>query len=131
MATGQSDSERAIRALSEAFVNHFNAGDADQLVQAFYAEDARLLPPDLSMITGRSDIREALQELLGAGMGDLTIDRYDVELARSGDLAYGIGTFSLGRPEPGRGKFVEIYRQQPDGSWKCVVDMFNNDKAAV
>jgi ketosteroid isomerase-like protein len=131
MATGQSDSERAIRALSEAFALNFNAGDADRLVRAFYTEDARLLPPDLPMIRGRSEIREALQGFLGAGMGDLTIESYDVEIARSGDLAYGMGTFSLGRPAPSRGKFVEIYRQQLDGSWRCVVDMFSNDEAAA
>jgi ketosteroid isomerase-like protein len=44
MTTGQSDPERAIRAQIEAFVRHFNSADADQLVQAFYTEDARLLP---------------------------------------------------------------------------------------
>jgi ketosteroid isomerase-like protein len=42
-----------------------------------------------------------------------------------------MGTFSLGRPAPSRGKFVEIYRQQPDGSWRRVVDMFSNDEAAA
>src|SRR5688572_3983789 len=131
MAIGQSDPERAIRALSDTFVRHFNAGEADQLVQAVYTEDARLLPPNLPMIAGQSRIGEAFREFLGAGMGDLTIETYEIEVADSGDLAYGIGTFSLGRPAPDRGKFVEVYRRQPDGSWKCVVDMFSSDEAAT
>jgi ketosteroid isomerase-like protein len=131
MATGQSDPESAIRALSAAFVQHFNAGAADQLVQAFYAEDARLLPPDHPMLTGRSQIGEALRGLLEAGMGGLTIETYEIEVAASGDLAYGIGTFSLASPAPDRGKFVEVYRRQADGSWRCIADMFSSDEAAT
>jgi ketosteroid isomerase-like protein len=131
MATGQPDAASAIRALSDSFVRHFNAADADQLVQAFYTEDARLLPPNHPMITGRSQIREAFREFLQAGMGGLTIEDYEIEVAGSGDLAYGFGTFSLARPAPDRGKFVEVYRRQADGSWKCIADMFSSDEAAT
>ena len=131
MATGQPDAASAIRALSDAFVRHFNAADADQLVRAFYAEDARLLPPNHRMLTGRSQIREALRGFLEAGLGGLAIDTYELEIASSGDLAYGIGTFSLARPVADRGKFIEVYRRQADGSWKCVADMFSSDEAAT
>jgi len=131
MATGQPDAASAIRALSDAFVRHFNAADADQLVRAFYAEDARLLPPNHRMLTGRSQIREALRGFIEAGLGGLAIETYELEIASSGDLAYGIGTFSLARPLPDRGKFIEVYRRQADGSWKCVADMFSSDEAAT
>jgi ketosteroid isomerase-like protein len=130
MAAGQSDAERALRAQSEAFVRHFNAGDADQLVQAFYTEDARLLPPNHPTITGRSQICEAFRGFFGMGMGGLTIGDYEIEVAGSGDLAWGTGTFSLARPAPDRGKFVEVYRRQADGSWRCVADMFSSDQEA-
>ena len=60
----------------------------------------------------------------------MTIETYEVEVAESGDLAYGIGTFSLARPAPDRGKFLEVYRKQADGSWRCVADMFGSDQAA-
>ena len=64
-------------------------------------------------------------------MGGLAIETYELEIAGSGDLAYGIGTFSLARPAPDRGKFVEVYRRQADGSWRCVADMFSSDQAAT
>ena len=131
MATGQPDPERAIRALSDAFVRHFNAGEVDQLVQAFYAEDARLLPPNHPMVTGRSQIRDGFRGFFEAGLGGLTIEDYEIGVAGSGDLAYGIGTFSLARPAPDRGKFVEVYRRQADGSWRCVADMFSSDEPAA
>ena len=128
MTTGQSDPERAIRALSDAFVRHFNAGDADQLVQAVYSDDARLLPPNHPMVSGRSQISEAFRQFLGAGFGGMTIDTSEIEVASAGDLAYAIGTYSLERPAPDRGKFVEIYRRQSDGSWRCIADMFSSDR---
>ncbi len=83
------------------------------------------------MVTGQSQIRGAFQEFLTAGFGEMTIDRHEVEVAGSGDLAYAIGTYALARPAPDRGKFVEIYRRQADGSWKCVADMFSSDQAAT
>ena len=129
MARGPSDATTAIRALSHAFVRHVNAADVDQLVREFYAEDARLLPPYHPMTIGASQIREALPAFLEAGIGGLTIETYDVEVADSGNLAYGIGTFSLTRPLPDRGKFLEVYRNQTDGSWRCVADMFSSDQA--
>jgi ketosteroid isomerase-like protein len=50
----------------------------------------------------------------------------------SGDLAYQRGTFTTtATPRAGgesrtiAGKFLRIYRREPDGSWRMVIDMFN------
>jgi ketosteroid isomerase-like protein len=32
-----------------------------------------------------------------------------------------------GKPIAERGKYVEIWREQADGGWKCIVDIFNSD----
>jgi ketosteroid isomerase-like protein len=56
-----------------------------------------------------------------------------VEVARSGDLAYAIGTYTLtmkdsqGKPIADRGKFMEVWKRQPDGKWKAVADTYNSD----
>jgi uncharacterized protein (TIGR02246 family) len=131
MTTGWSDVEREIRAVNDAFVRHFNARDAEQLVQAVYAEAARLLPANAPTIRGRAQILEAYREILASGMGGLVVDNCEVEVAGSGDLAYAIGTFSVATPELDRGKFVEIYRKQADGSWRCIADMFSSDRSAT
>jgi ketosteroid isomerase-like protein len=81
MTAEQSDAEGAPRALNKAFVRHFNAGNADGLARAVYAKDARLLPPGRPMIVGRAPIAEALREFLEAGMGGLTVDTFEVEVA--------------------------------------------------
>jgi len=43
------------------------------------------------------------------------------------------GTYELsetdanGKPMVDKGKYLEIWKKQADGSWKCVADMFNTD----
>ena len=55
------------------------------------------------------------------------------DVARSGDLAYMIGTYELslndasGKPVHDRGKYAEVWKKQTDGQWKVVADMFNSD----
>jgi ketosteroid isomerase-like protein len=55
-------------------------------------------------------------------MGDVK-----VEVARSGDLAYVVGTYAFANPALDKGKFVDIWKKQADGSWKAVVAIFNSD----
>jgi ketosteroid isomerase-like protein len=54
-----------------------------------------------------------------------------IEVARSGDLAYDIGDFSLtvtdpkGKAQTLKAKYVVVWGKQADGSWKAVVDAPN------
>jgi ketosteroid isomerase-like protein len=128
MATGQSDAESVIRRMTEEYVRHFNAGDADQLTSSFYTEDAHLLPPNHPMVTGQSQIRDTIRALLESGLGGLAIR--PARITSSGDFAYVIGAFSLERPTPDTGKYLEVHRRQADGSWRCVADMFSSDLPA-
>jgi ketosteroid isomerase-like protein len=56
-----------------------------------------------------------------------------VEIARSGDLAYITGRYEInevdpsGKPLTDTGNYLEIWRKQSDGNWKCVVDTFSSD----
>jgi ketosteroid isomerase-like protein len=60
-----------------------------------------------------------------------------VEVARSGDLAYTRGAYQLSFKSPqgtqvtDQGKYLTVYRRQPDGSWKAVEDIFNSDLPAA
>jgi ketosteroid isomerase-like protein len=57
-----------------------------------------------------------------------------VEGARSGDLAYEIGTFeesfkdAKGTPVKLVGKYVVVWKKQPGGQWKAIIDIFNTDQ---
>ena len=133
MTTGQADVREALRALAQDFARNANAGDAGKLVSDFYTEDATLLPPNAPLIRGTQGIRGYWQGLMDAGAGDATMDTIQVDV--SGDLAYEIGRYSFTVPSPSggrssdQGKYLAVFRRQPDGGWKAVADMFSSDQA--
>jgi ketosteroid isomerase-like protein len=57
-------------------------------------------------------------------------------VAQSADIAYSYGTYKLnfsgpaGNPTEDRGKYLEIWKKQKDGTWKCAVDTWNSDLPA-
>jgi uncharacterized protein (TIGR02246 family) len=104
---------------------------------AFYSDDAVVLPPNEALATGRDNIKKSIGGLLGLPNLAISWQSTKVEVARSGDLAYLYGTYEVSFDEaPGkrttdRGKLVEVWRKQADGSWKCIVDTWNSDLPAA
>lgn len=121
--TAQNSPELATR--SEAWEEHFNAGDMDSLVQ-LYAPDGRLLAPNAPMFEGHDAIRQALKPMVESG---LTVSLETVEAMIAGDLGYRVGTYAFTAPDgspAGNGKYIETWRPV-DGEWKLVNDAFNSD----
>jgi ketosteroid isomerase-like protein len=52
-----------------------------------------------------------------------------VAVASADDLAYTTGTFTIesNHSAVDKGKFVDVWKKQADGSWKAVIDIFNSD----
>jgi ketosteroid isomerase-like protein len=107
--------------------------DVDAYVELYYAEDARVLPPNHATVTGREAIGAFLRSY-----GSFQAVRFTI-LALEGrnDLAYVHGGYQTSVTPPGAaepvgdtGKYVEIWKKQRDGSWKVVLDVFNSDIAA-
>ena len=121
---GLSDAARAIRALEAEFERHANARDAAALTDAFYTDDARLLPPNAPQVNGKAAIRDFWKAFLAAGPTDVKLETGEV--AQSGDLAYGIGQYGFtvaGARQ--QGKYLVVYRKQADGGYRAVADMFS------
>jgi uncharacterized protein (TIGR02246 family) len=124
-----------ILAADSAFRAAANAGDA-VAVAAVYAGDASLLPPNLPLQRGRGAIRRFWGGLLEAYT--VTFETSPDVIEGRGDLAYNMGHYRFtavpkARSAPGiadEGKFVEILRRQPDGSWKYIVDIYNSNLAS-
>lgn len=100
---------------------------------SFYADDANVMPPNSAVLTGQAPIRALWKGMLEAPGFSGGWKPTKVEVARSGDLAYVTGTYEFnetdanGKPMTDKGKYVEVWKKQADGSWKCVVDIFNTD----
>jgi uncharacterized protein (TIGR02246 family) len=131
----QAAAEATIRKLDAAWVKTAAAKDVDAWV-SFYANDATVLPPNDKAMTDKTAIRKAIGELLSLPGLSLSWEPTKVEVAKSGDLAYLYGAYSLtmtdasGQPVTDFGKNVEIWKKQADGSWRCIVDMWNSDLPA-
>ena len=136
MTTQQIEGTRAIDALHEQMIRAAAAGESalDALVETSYADDARFLPPNHSMVSSKASIRDYLVGMLAGGHMDLALR--PVAQSTSGELAYENGTYQLivhpasGGAISDNGKYLEVHRRQADGSWKCVADMFNSGQPA-
>ena len=104
---------------------------------SFVTDDAAWFPPNAALLEGKEAVREFVAQV--AAMPGLSVSWQlsDVEVSRGGDIAYSVGTYELtsndakGNPTTERGKYVDIWRKQPDGSWKCVVGIWNSNEPAA
>ena len=127
--------EAAIRNTDAQWAKAALSKDVDATV-AYYSDDAALLPPNAPMASDKASIRAAWAGLLGPDTS-LSWQATKVDVARSGDLGYVMGTYQMeskdaaGKEEADRGKFVEVWKKQADGNWKTVADIFNSDLPVV
>jgi len=131
MASETSDLTSVVRALDAEFIKNANSGDAAALTSGFYADDAVLLPPNGPIVRGAAAIEAFWVAFLSQGVADAVIGTGEVNA--SGDLAYGIGTYSYAVPSANikdTGKFLIVLKRQADGGWKVIADQFNSDVAA-
>jgi uncharacterized protein (TIGR02246 family) len=120
----------AIRATDSAFARTMGAGNAAG-VAAGYLPDAHLLPPDALPVKGREAIQQYFAGLLDAYHVTIVVSSDEIE--GRGDLAYARGHYTLeGTPTAAgaaplreEGKFLEVLRRQPDGTWRLAVDMWS------
>jgi uncharacterized protein (TIGR02246 family) len=105
--------------------------DIDRVV-SYWADDATVLPPGGPPIVGKAAIRDFVAKSFENPSFRISWKTNDVVVSEGGDLAYGIGTNRVnvtapdGTPITVDGKAVTIWRREKDGSWKCVVDIWND-----
>jgi ketosteroid isomerase-like protein len=102
---------------------------------SYYSDDAVLLPPNAPVANTKDAIRAIWAELTAPGVA-ISWQASKVEVAKSGDLAYSTGSYTLAMQDPqgrlisDKGKFMEVWKKQPDGKWKTVADTYNSDLPA-
>ena len=127
--------EQALRDLDAKWSAAAGAKDVDKTV-SYYAESAVVMPPNASAATTKESIRSAWKEMLTTPGAALSWKATKVEVAKSGDMACVSGTYeetttdASGKPVKDRGKYVEVWEKQADGTWKVVADVWNSDLPA-
>jgi ketosteroid isomerase-like protein len=119
----------AIRQTTDDFARWIVIPDFEALVQ-LYCDDAVLMPPQQPAVRGRTAIKEWM-----LSFPKVKECAFAIELVEGrADLAYVRGAFKMvllpeGAPGPVEttGKYIEIHKRQPDGTWPIIADIFNSD----
>lgn len=104
---------------------------------SFYAADAIVLLPNDQIANGTDVVRGGVTRLLGLPHLFIAWHPTQVQMSRPGDLAYVSGVYELrfddshGVAAATRGSLIKIWRKQPDGAWKCVVDTWGPDAPSL
>jgi len=124
--------EKALRDLDAQWSAAAGAKDVDKTV-SYYAEGAVVMPPNAPAATTKESIRSAWKEMLTSPGAAISWKATKVEVAKAGDFAYVSGTYEetmtdvSGKPVKDRGKYVELFKKQANGTWKVIVDIWNSD----
>lgn len=100
-------------------------------IMAWWAEDAVMMPPGVPAVEGKPAIRDYVEAAMQLPGFQISWEPLTVHVASSGDMAYMIErnistvTDSSGNLVTTYGKVVTVWRKDADGSWKNVIDMWN------
>jgi uncharacterized protein (TIGR02246 family) len=130
--TANADADRAaIDRGHEAFLAGMRANDCNALLPLLTA-DVVFAPPNATTATGLDGVRAWCEPIFKqVKTTAVTVSDRDVDIA--GDWAIEHGNFDWtvaplagGSEQREQGRFLAIYRRQPDGSWKMARDIWNS-----
>ena len=125
------DAENAIRRSNADFVAAARSGNAQTLVDNYYAPDAEVMAPNLPAFRGRDAIRAFWTAFLATGSVDVALTSTNVTQPSS-DVAIETGKYDLSlRPASGQaikdaGKYMVLWKKS-NGRWWAAEDIFNSD----
>lgn len=109
------------------------ATDSMEKTLSYWADDAVIMSPGQPTIKGKKAIREMMEGTSKIPGFKISWEPVSAFVSKSGDMAYLIEqnkitmNDSLGNPVTEFNKSVTIWRKDADGSWKNIVDMWNED----
>jgi uncharacterized protein (TIGR02246 family) len=130
-ATDANAVREAIDAANARFVDAAKRGDTS-IVDAIFAEDVVVMMSNEPAKRGREAAREGFARTFVPG----TVKEFSLktdDVAAGGDLAVETGAYEMTLQPKGakevkdKGKYITVWKRQPDGSWKIVRDMVNSD----
>ncbi len=127
--------QQYIEAANAKFLDAMKRGDTVGAM-ANYADDAVIMMPNEAAWRGRAGMSKGFSTFLSQmSLKEGGATTQDVMV--SGDLAVETGTFEwtlqpkTGKEIKDKGKYLTVWKRQPDGSWKIVRDINNSDLPAM
>jgi ketosteroid isomerase-like protein len=117
-----------IKAQEAAWEKDYASKNPDALA-AHYADNAALGSPGAALATDSGSRRKEIEALTSDPNLKIAFASDVVEVAKSGDLAYSRGHYSLQVTDPATkqpvassGTYITVWKPQSDGKWKAVED---------
>jgi ketosteroid isomerase-like protein len=129
------DKERLLRRDAE-WAEAASEGRDVELILSYWTEDAVVMPPGLPSVVGKAALRQYVEGSMRIPGFRITWESQDVTLSPDGRLAYMFSRNAVtvmapdGTPMTTEGRAVTIWRREPDGEWRCAVDIWNAEPAA-
>jgi ketosteroid isomerase-like protein len=87
------------------------------------------------MVKGKADLKRKTEAILAMGIKFESLESTSIDAQGSGDVIYEVGTYRQAIIMPGekepteqKGKYVNIWKRQPDGKLKIAVEIYNSDE---
>jgi len=122
---------RALMQVSREWSNRVATGNVDSIMTG-WADDAVMMAPGLPPLEGKTAIRGYVEAGMKLPGFSIKWEPVAVHVAQSGDFAYMIErnvttvNDSSGTPVTTHGKVVTVWRKDSTGTWKNVIDMWND-----
>jgi ketosteroid isomerase-like protein len=110
--------------------------ELDRMI-AYWTEDARVYPPGLPVVSGKTALRSYVESALAIPGFHITWTSFDASLSPDGQFAFVLSTNAVTMPGPdGRlvttnGRAVTVWRREPGGDWRCAIDIWNDAPGAT
>ena len=104
---------------------------------SYWTDDARVYPPGLPVVSGKAALRGYVEGALATPGFHITWTSSEARLSPDGQLAFVLSRNAVTMPGPDgrlvttRGRGVTVWRREPDGQWRCAVDIWNDEPAAI
>jgi ketosteroid isomerase-like protein len=125
------DTELLLRRDAEWAALASEGRDVNRIV-SYWTDDAVVLAPGLPVIVGKTALRQYVEESMRMPGFHITWTSSEVNFSRDLNMAYMFGRNFVtmngpdGRPQTHEGRAVTIWRREPDGQWRCAVDIWNS-----
>ena len=104
-------------------------------ILSFWTDDAVVFAPGLPPFSGKAALRSYIEGALAIPGFHITWTTSDAQLSPDGGMGYLLSTNSVtipgpeGHPVTTSGRAVTVWRREPDGEWRCAVDIWNDGPA--
>lgn len=103
-------------------------------ILAFWTDDAVVMPAGQATVRGKEQIRDYISASLSMPGFQIHWESDRVELSPDGQLAYMFSRNNVKFDAPdgtqinAAGRAITVWRREPDGEWRCAVDIWNSEE---